>query len=354
MRTSSTLALLAALLTLMPSLSLAVDPTLTEYELRMTTTTVTGGEEPVTTVADHRFTLRVFALPEDPVRVVVTVTGDLEASHNLPLGILRASGDEWIVDLEDSRGRLLSRALLPVLASGIPQARIEGLKVGEDQLSIPGLLIEGMPVHYSASKVGEDSPRVNYTVEYKAEEPFISTRGTILTRVRDFVRQYTFEGERVVAVDWFHSLQRSIGTRPTKTQTQDLEINEVMRRDLSEKELKQVRAELKILEPVARALRPGMDSTLRRTQQGRQLEKNVEDYVKKYSKGLLADSIPYIQRHFGQVIERLALPEDPEVRAKLMLGKLAPDFTLEDIKGAKITLSELRGKPVVLNFWALL
>lgn len=34
------------------------------------------------------------------------------------------------------------------------------------------------------------------------------------------------------------------------------------------------------------------------------------------------------------------------------LGETAPDFTLQDLNGAPIRLSDLRGKTVVLNFWA--
>lgn len=33
-------------------------------------------------------------------------------------------------------------------------------------------------------------------------------------------------------------------------------------------------------------------------------------------------------------------------------GFLAPDFTLDTLDGSKVTLSELRGKIVVVNFWA--
>ncbi len=35
------------------------------------------------------------------------------------------------------------------------------------------------------------------------------------------------------------------------------------------------------------------------------------------------------------------------------VGKQAPDFTLATMAGTEITLSELRGTPVVLNFWAI-
>jgi peroxiredoxin len=33
-------------------------------------------------------------------------------------------------------------------------------------------------------------------------------------------------------------------------------------------------------------------------------------------------------------------------------GDMAPDFTLEDTEGNKVTLSSLRGKVVMVNFWA--
>ncbi|MDA2922116.1 TlpA family protein disulfide reductase [Patescibacteria group bacterium AH-259-L07] len=33
-------------------------------------------------------------------------------------------------------------------------------------------------------------------------------------------------------------------------------------------------------------------------------------------------------------------------------GKSAPDFTLEDLKGNKVSLSDFKGKVILLNFWA--
>jgi peroxiredoxin len=38
--------------------------------------------------------------------------------------------------------------------------------------------------------------------------------------------------------------------------------------------------------------------------------------------------------------------------APAVAGDIAPDFTLEDTKGNKVTLSSLRGKVVMVNFWA--
>jgi len=53
----------------------------------------------------------------------------------------------------------------------------------------------------------------------------------------------------------------------------------------------------------------------------------------------------------GQLLPSLsALPdrEEPSVE----LGSYAPDFTLVSLDGESVTLSELRGSTVVLNFWA--
>lgn len=38
--------------------------------------------------------------------------------------------------------------------------------------------------------------------------------------------------------------------------------------------------------------------------------------------------------------------------APTMLGKVAPAFTLVDLKGKKVSLADFKGHPVVLNFWA--
>ena len=52
------------------------------------------------------------------------------------------------------------------------------------------------------------------------------------------------------------------------------------------------------------------------------------------------------------VAKQLALPRQSEPVAEAGSASLAPDFTFYDIDGNAFKLSDLRGEPVVLNFWA--
>ncbi len=57
----------------------------------------------------------------------------------------------------------------------------------------------------------------------------------------------------------------------------------------------------------------------------------------------------YIDREIG---EAKAYVAQQEMEGKMLpMGSVAPDFTLDDINGQPLTLSSLRGKYVVLDFW---
>ena len=45
-------------------------------------------------------------------------------------------------------------------------------------------------------------------------------------------------------------------------------------------------------------------------------------------------------------------PEKNAAEGNSLVGQIAPDFTLTDLNGGSITLSNLKGKAVLLNFWA--
>jgi cytochrome c biogenesis protein CcmG, thiol:disulfide interchange protein DsbE len=48
----------------------------------------------------------------------------------------------------------------------------------------------------------------------------------------------------------------------------------------------------------------------------------------------------------------LVLVPHGNAAANLVVGQAAPDFTVDALDGTKVRLSELKGKPVVINFWA--
>jgi thiol-disulfide isomerase/thioredoxin len=50
--------------------------------------------------------------------------------------------------------------------------------------------------------------------------------------------------------------------------------------------------------------------------------------------------------------KELALPASPTPVEGTTVGNLAPDFQVQDVDGKPVSLSELRGKPAILNFWA--
>ena len=52
------------------------------------------------------------------------------------------------------------------------------------------------------------------------------------------------------------------------------------------------------------------------------------------------------------VVLALSFGKDPRAIDSPLIGKAAPSFTLRDLNGDVVALEELRGQPVVLNFWA--
>ncbi|KGR83825.1 peroxiredoxin family protein [Lysinibacillus odysseyi] len=54
----------------------------------------------------------------------------------------------------------------------------------------------------------------------------------------------------------------------------------------------------------------------------------------------------------AEAIDKVGYEADLSKEEGLQKGAIAPDFTLETITGEKVTLSDLKGKKVILNFWA--
>ena len=58
----------------------------------------------------------------------------------------------------------------------------------------------------------------------------------------------------------------------------------------------------------------------------------------------------------GLLLLVLAVPifkgTDPHALPSVLEGRLAPDFSLQDLNGESVDLASLKDRPVVLNFWA--
>lgn len=50
--------------------------------------------------------------------------------------------------------------------------------------------------------------------------------------------------------------------------------------------------------------------------------------------------------------ELVAAAGDPQAALNPMIGKPAPEFSLQDLSGKKVSLDEYKGKAVLINFWA--
>lgn len=46
------------------------------------------------------------------------------------------------------------------------------------------------------------------------------------------------------------------------------------------------------------------------------------------------------------------LQRDPRVLPSVLVGKNAPDFSLQTLEGKRVTLQSFSGQPLVINFWA--
>lgn len=61
---------------------------------------------------------------------------------------------------------------------------------------------------------------------------------------------------------------------------------------------------------------------------------------------------PAIESAPGLDVAQQTVAEIPDSLPGLQVGEVAPDFVLSDLDGNQYALSDFRGKPVMINFWA--
>jgi len=62
--------------------------------------------------------------------------------------------------------------------------------------------------------------------------------------------------------------------------------------------------------------------------------------------------IIHLEQETDKMLQDMAANSEAQIQTlKAMIGKTATDFTLTDLKGHQVQLSQLKGKVVVVNFW---
>ncbi len=115
---------------------------------------------------------------------------------------------------------------------------------------------------------------------------------------------------------------------------------------LEEEEGVEVQRGFEFLKPVVSVLRRGM--SLKAVELAEEMFKKQR---KEFEKGPLGDVVKDVDVLLKEIRELAAQPLNPDERAKNLLGKPAPDFTLEDLDGEEINLSDYLGKTVLVAFW---
>ena len=115
---------------------------------------------------------------------------------------------------------------------------------------------------------------------------------------------------------------------------------------LEEEEGKEVQRGFEFLKPVVSVLRKGMSLAA-----VEMAEERFNKERKDFAKGPLGEVIDDVEGMLKEIREMASQPLDPDERAKKLLGKAAPDFTLEDLDGDEVKLSDYLGKTVMLAFW---
>lgn len=67
-----------------------------------------------------------------------------------------------------------------------------------------------------------------------------------------------------------------------------------------------------------------------------------------WSRGLMAAlfAVPLI------ALLAFGFGHDPHAVPSVLQGRTAPDFVLQDLQGASVSLQQFKGQPVVINFWS--
>ena len=77
----------------------------------------------------------------------------------------------------------------------------------------------------------------------------------------------------------------------------------------------------------------------------------LDAYVKNHPEGVLVAAAKPLRKHINWRLQQEQQQRHMETRAAQMLNQPAPDFTLKDLNDKDVSLSDFKGKVVMLSFW---
>ena len=152
-------------------------------------------------------------------------------------------------------------------------------------------------------------------------------------------------GGALKSADWVATLVRGEDDN-ARTENRQLKVERLEAGLIEEEESQEVQSGYEFLAPVVRVLRKGMSLAAVEI-----AEKMFNEDRKDHEKGPLGDVVKEVAGLLKDSKKIASQPLDPDVRALKMIGKPAPDFTLDDVEGNPVGLADYKGKTILLAFW---
>lgn len=317
---------------------------------------VTGDEKKT-----ERFTMEVFELPaEKKQRQIVFVAytdPEEDPVSGLPIGGVQLRKNNKInPSICHPMKRSPMDAILTLVQSRttVPAARLESAGTGTGAIDLRDVRLDKrIPVQYETKLVGEPAEGEAQKVEYRVslgEDPVVGDFGSMRVEVHEVKQRMLFAGVggRILEGSWDYRTETTFNGRMKTINSRLVEMKETSHRVMPRAEGVGVWDEYQDLLPLARAVLPGHVADVKKSD----IEDILADYERDYPKGLLQPAVAPLQVALDEKLVAMSKPLDPDERAKELMGKKAPDFTLKDLEGNEITMSKLKGRVVLVSFWA--
>ncbi|MEE8142312.1 MAG: redoxin domain-containing protein [Planctomycetota bacterium] len=309
---------------------------------------VTGPEEESQSTTEFEITLYSVGLRGGDQKIIVVIAGDRDGfPKDLPFGsVIIEEGQKIRVELEHPAGRMLSRRLLPLLKETLPRERLQESQEGKERIRVSSLPVSNLiPTHYKTETPAGAEDQIHYRVELG--EPTYSDLGILKYEVLDFAQDYLLskEDHTILRASFRQALKKTYAGKTTLLRS-ELEAEVVSLAPLTVEQSRAIQAQYKLLMPIAYQAFPGASKA-----KGATPAEQLASFQGKFPDSVFNDAVPWLLEVLREKQE-LDQSRDPNRKPTLLLREMAPDFTLKNLQGESVALSEFKGKPVLLFFWS--